>query len=649
MLAMLSGCATGVLAANSWQVLPEHPDRSRLLIEHLRERVAVASDSRLEALERLNTPDQIHARQDALRAGFLANLGEHETGKTPLNARVVGVIQGEGYTVEKVVYESRRQFFVTANFYRPEGAGPFPAVLIPCGHTANGKAGYQKAGLLLARNGIAALIYDPIGQGGRCQILTRDDGGNVGAVGRFRSTVEHTLTGVAPISLGQSLATYRIHDGIRSLDYLVSRSDVDAGRIGCTGNSGGGLMTSYLMALDDRILAAAPGCYITTKRIKTDRPGPGDAEQNVFRQISFGPDHPDFLLMRAPRPTLILAATKDFVPIEGTWDAFRQAKRVYTKLGFPERVDLVEADEKHGFTRPLRVAMTRFMRRWLLGLDDAVEEWELPEHSDEELRCTASGQVLLLPGARSVFDLYRERAEQLRRNRFAPVSSGDVQRLLSFDKTDAPTLTSDGVDSWRGHRVKRLIVRGEDGFPVPLLRVEPPEATGAPVLLVDGRGKAAELREGGLVDSLIAAGRPVVTADLRGYGETAAKAWRFAEEYFGVNAAEFFVAYQLGDSLAALRARDLLAVVSVFPGEEFELRAIGAATVPALHAAAAMPGRFMKIVLTGGMRSWHEAIDVEVTRGILENLIHGALVRYDLPDLVDVAGREKFVFENLID
>ena len=210
--------------------------------------------------------------------------------------------------------------------------------------------------------------------------------------------------------LGQNLATYRIWDGIRSIDFLAGRDDIDESRIGCTGNSGGGLMTSYLMALDPRIVAAAPSCFITTTRRKNDDPGPGDAEQNIYAQTAYGMDHPDYVLMRAPKPTLILAATRDFVPIAGAWETFRQAKRLYTRMGVAERVDLVEADEEHGFSLHLRTGACRWMRRWLLNRVDEVTESDFDVFSDRQLQCTPRGQVLLLEGARSVFQLYRARS-----------------------------------------------------------------------------------------------------------------------------------------------------------------------------------------------------------------------------------------------
>lgn len=639
--------------AGEWDVLPVDPKPSELLRDFLRKQAHQALDQRLESLEKLDTKEQIAAYQKRLKSGFLQNLGEHAR-KTPLNVRKVGEIEGDGFTIEKLIYESRPNFFVAANFYRPHAKAPYPAVLVPCGHTSNGKAGYQKVGLILAKNGIAALIYDPVGQGERKQILKRDAEGRLLPEGEITSsTVEHSITGVAPVLLGQGLATYCIWDGIRSLDYLVSRDDVDAENIGCTGNSGGGLMTSYLMSIDDRIKAAAPGCYITTKRIKNESPGPGDAEQCVFRQISFGPDHPDFLIMRAPKPTLILSATKDFVPIEGTWIAYRQAKRIYTKLGFPERVDLVEANERHGFTEPLRVGMTRFMRRWLLGVDDAIEEGELPSFTDQQLQCTPRGQVLLLKGARSLFDLYRERADQLAAGRQGkPLGRDELVRFAGGKSDQRVVVRPIGGVAKAGYRLNRLIVHSSDGLPIPVLHFIPDNSAGKPVLLLSARGKSAEAADlDGPLHRLLKDGRSVAVPDLRGFGETATKAWRYAEKYFGRNGAEFMIIYQLGQSLVGQRANDIRAVARGLRSSqaneigEIELIAMGAAGVPALHAAAMDTDLFSDVNLHGSIRSWNEVIDTQITTHQLENTIHGVLEIYDLPDLVRLIGPEKVRFE----
>ncbi len=142
----------------------------------------------------------------------------------------------------------------------------------------DGKAAenHQRVSILFARSGIAALSYDPIGQGERYQAFAPDGqpltgGGqvtrprsqqleNLPGKPTFGPVEEHTLMGIGSILVGRNTATYRIFDGMRCIDYLVSRPDIDADKIGCTGVSGGGTLTSYLMALDERIKCAASVC-----------------------------------------------------------------------------------------------------------------------------------------------------------------------------------------------------------------------------------------------------------------------------------------------------------------------------------------------------------------------------------------------------
>src|SRR5262249_12510823 len=210
----------------------------------------------------------------------------------------------------------------------------------------------------------------------------------------LRSTNEHTTVSVGSIPLGRSTATFRIWDGMRAIDYVAGRKDIDAKKIGVSGCSGGGTMTSYLMALDERVACAAPSCYITSFRRLLETLGPQDAEQNIHGQLAFGMDHADYLMMRAPKPTLILAATKAFFDIQGTGDSFRQAKRLYTRLGFAERMDLVETDTTHGYPKAQREAMVRWMRRWLVNKDEAVTEPEITTRPEADYRCTEHAQVM---------------------------------------------------------------------------------------------------------------------------------------------------------------------------------------------------------------------------------------------------------------
>ena len=650
------------------RVLPESERTGgevRVLRDHLRPLVHAALDQRLEAYEELKTPEQIRAYQQRLRAEFVRSLGGFPE-RTPLRPRIVGRLEGDGFRAEKLIYESRPGFHVTAALYLPETAPPYPGVLLPCGHSGNGKAAelYQRAAILMARNGLAVLCYDPIGQGERKQILQEGAMRSETAKGRFRPTVEHNLAGVAPILLGQNLATYRIWDGIRSIDYLAGRDDIDESRIGCTGNSGGGLMTAYLMALDERIVAAASSCFITTTRRKNDDPGPGDAEQNIYAQTAYGMDHADYILMRAPKPTLILAATKDFVPIAGAWETFRQAKRLYTRLGVAERVDLVEADEEHGFSLHLRTGACRWMRRWLLNQVDEVTEPDFDVFSDRQLQCTPQGQVLLLEGARSIFQLYRAEEAKLRRDRerswrrmTGEERRATVREAAGIRPTSAipmPEAQAAGTVRRTGCRIEKLILKSADGFPLPALLFVPQNSGGERTLYLNGHGKQADAGPGGPIESLVRSGHQVLAVDLTGLGETESTAWRYDPKYIGNNSAEYFIAYMLGRSLVGMRAEDVLVCARYLNAQSGEAKGVnlvaaGRAGVAALHAAAVEPQLFRQVHIRDSIDGWRRVVETDLTVDQLENTVHGALRHYDLEDLARLAGRDRVVFERIRD
>ena len=247
---------------------------------------------------------------------------------------------------------------MTANLYIPAGTPPFPGVLLPCGHSDNAKAfeGYQRACILLARNGMAVLCYDPIGQGERYQML---DGKGKPIV---RGTTEHTMAGIGALLVGRQLASYCIWDGLRALDYLASRPEVNPAAPRLHGQLGRRHDDGLPDGVDDRIAVAAPSCYITSLERLFVTIGPQDAEQNITGQVAVGLEHADYVTLRAPKPTLLTVGTRDFFDIKGSWDTFREVKLIYGRLGFGERVDLFESDEEHGFTRPRRIATARWMR-----------------------------------------------------------------------------------------------------------------------------------------------------------------------------------------------------------------------------------------------------------------------------------------------
>jgi len=568
-------------------------------------------DARRKAVAALKTPEDVRKRQAELRSKFIAALGGFPE-KTPLNAKVTGTLERDGYRVEKVIYESRPEHYVTANFYLPAGKGPFPGVLFPCGHFNNAKAAetYQRSCILLAKNGIATLSFDPISQGERLQLLTPD-----GKPAAGFGTGEHTFLGVSALLVGECAAQYLVWDGIRSLDYLAGRPEVDPKRLGCLGNSGGGTQTSYLMALDDRILCAIPNCYITSLERLFATIGPQDAEQNIPGQVAFGMEHADYLTLRAPRPTQISCTTRDFFDIQGAWTTFREAKLVYGVMGHGERVDLFEFNDQHAISKPLREAALRWFRRWLVGADDAPVEADFPVAKEAELLCTPTGQVMRDLKGKTAFDFVadREREFAARRGKLAKDELlREVRRLIALPDGRRPaTFTSRGE--------AKGVWQTEPGVLVPAT-TRPLGAEGQKVIFL-----RAEAGQKATVD-------PAIVLDLRGFGETAPQARGSWERNFGGDWKEAFLGTHLSRPLLGQRVLDLLSVIDGMKADQVQVVAVGTAAPVALHAAA-LDDRIKSLRLEGMVLSWSDIVRKPVAVNQLSNAVPGALRVYDLPDL----------------
>jgi len=645
------------LAQDVFQILPSSPGRpesQQMLRVYLRRLVEGKMDQRLQRLELLRTPEQIFDYQQQLRSKFIDHLGGFFL-RTPLDPRIVGRRDYPEYSIEKIIYQSQPHFYVPGLLYLPKGQPPYPGVLFLCGHAAQGKAHglYQRACILMARNGLAVFCIDPLGQGERVQLP--DSAGHP----RYAPTTEHMLAGIAPILLGRNLAGYMIWDAMRAIDYMQTRDEIEGDKIGCAGNSGGGNRTAYLMALDDRVAAASSGCFITTTVRKNETPGPGDAEQNIYAQIDFGMDHADYIIMRAPKPTLICSATHDYVPIEGAWESYRQAKRIYSALGYPERIDLAETGGRHGFDRLLRTATARWMCRWLLGQDGALVEHGLAIEKAEVLRCTPEGQVRLMEDALSVYDLYSLESERLAKKRAAewPQRSAGEKRAIIRELIGCRSLEQlpragplfMGCEKYPDFELKKVIFEPEAGILLPALLFEPERKSGGLVLYLHGEGKHLPAREEGAIRGLVRGGVVVLSFDLRGCGETATTPWRYlnALPWLGANAPEFFIAYMLGKSFLGMRTEDVLTAsrwlveeYGASDGSRLDLIAVAEAGPPALHAAALESDLYRSLTLERALVSWNDVVRCTKSVNALVHCAHGVLQHYDLPDLVDLFGAD---------
>lgn len=663
-LLLLSCWAACAAVAEDLSVLPAKLNGaapSAMVHNYLMRLAREACDRRDAEFEKIKTSEDVTAYQQRMRQFFTDALGGFPE-RTPLRPQIVGKADRDGYRIEKIIFESQPRHYVTGILYLPDAKPPFPGVLVPCGHSDNGKAfeGYQRICILLAKNGLAAFCYDPIDQGERMQSL--DQRGEPIA----RGTVAHCLAGVGSILLGRSTATYRVWDGMRAIDYLASRPEIDPHRIGCTGNSGGGTLTSYLMALDDRIACAAPSCYLTSLHRLCETIGPQDAEQNVHGQLAFGMDHAEYVTMRAPRPTLMCTATRDFFDISGSWDSFRQAKRIYTRQGFPERVEMVEADQQHGFTQPLRVATVRWMRRWLLHVDDAITEPQFAVAADKDFQCTPRGQVMLIDGARSVFDLNKELESQLAAQRKKLWQDSDkakaldeVRRVTGIRRLgNLPDVKFEkqGTVGRTGYRIDKLLLHSEEGIVLPALAFLPEKPSGDACLYLHADGKQAHAAPGGAIEELVRKGQLVLAVDLRGIGETQQSGDSPYAKYIGPEWTDGFLAYLLDKSYLAMRAEDVLVCARFLAGYEagdkpnrVHLRSWGGVGPPALHAAALEPQLFATVTLHNCLESWTRVVETPLSRNQFINVVHGGLRICDLPDLMATLPREKLTWSEPLD
>jgi cephalosporin-C deacetylase-like acetyl esterase len=592
-------------------------------------------------IERLVTIEDVSRRRAYLRERMLDDLGGFPE-RTPLNARVVGVVQRAAYKIEKVIFESQPQFYVTANLYVPTtGHPPYPAILFPLGHEPGGKTNpiWQQMLGSLATKGFVALTWDPIGQGERLQIYDEDL--RESKVGN--STTEHTVVGTQCLLVGDHLARYTIWDGIRALDYLLSRPEVDPTRVGLTGNSGGGTHTAYIAALDDRIQVAAPSCYITSWRLMLNTIGPQDAEQTLPFWLQDGFDYPDYLYAFAPKPYLLLSAIRDFFPIAGARETFAEAVKVYSAIGAKEKLGMFEADDGHGYNKPRRLAAYEWFGRWLQGIEDKGPEPQIEMATPEELRCTPTGQVSTSLGGESVFTLNQKRLERLKANRRMPPGelARKVQDLIHYEPASTQLqVRSYGAISRSGYHIEKLTYESEAGILTPSLLFIPDggEDKKPAVVIVSEEGKKASAVE---AEQLVRSGMIVLSIDARGFGETQVNTGLNSEEfnhYFG-DFRDAMTALLVGKTMVGMRVLDITRAVDLLSArrdvdrDRIYVYGKKGGAVPVLYAAV-LDHRIRKVVLEGMLSSYDSVVENKIHRQVLESVVPAALKFYDLPDLV---------------
>jgi cephalosporin-C deacetylase-like acetyl esterase len=602
---------------------------------------------RQERLAQILNRDAAERRKSETREKILRLIGRLPEHTGSVAVKEFGSLSADGFRVEKIAYESLPGFWVTADLYRPAaGDGPFPAIVLAPGHGAAGKTENWSWGGNFARNGIVTLAYDPIGQGERLQYYDPDR--KASFVGN--PTGEHGEANVGPMLLGDDIARYMVNDAMRGVDYLTSRKDVDASRIGAFGCSGGGTMTAYFAALDDRVKAAAVACYFTSfTELLASPQGAQDAEQSIPHFIEQGMDFPDWAEAFAPKPYAVISTENDMFPFAGARTTVDEARRFYGLYSAADNLEWITGPGGHGNLGPISPAILNFFTKNLKGAKPDPDFAPLRLASPTDITVTPTGQVSTSIGGETVYSLNRKRAEMLSRpTRLVSDRSVLQQRRTQLQKdireltgaflqpetrTPSESMTTKSAERRSGYRIETVSLKSDGDTEVPGTFAIPDGAGAKRAVLI----LSPQPPSPGQIEELIKANLVVLSLQPR---PTPAGTESIKSPYLGVFNLLSLRAFLVGKTLLGLRVDDAIRAVSVLAArKDVDRRSIaaygsGPMGLVLLHAAV-LDSRISRLVLDSTLTSYRMIVDQPVHRNVSEVVIPGVLQRYDTGDLLE--------------
>ena len=571
--------------------------------------------------------------------------------RTDLNARTTGTSDLGEIRLEKIVYESRPGFLVSANLFLPAHFdAELPCVLGLCGHSENGKAygPYQFFARGLASKGFAVLIVDPVSQGERRQFYA-EEGVPEGESGP-RSTVAHNMIGNRMLLTGDFIGSWFAWDAIRGLDYLLERPETDTSRVGVTGCSGGGTQTTQLTALDPRITMAAPDCFITSWLCNLENELPADAEQNPPRALAFGLDEADLLLAYAPRPTMILAEENCYFDLRGARQAHAEVKKIHTLLGSPDSAEISVGHLDHGFHKHAREAMYGFFIKHA-GLDVECQEAPMEEIAETQLNA-AEGEVVPF-GSKKIFGFTQSRASELRAKRTTLDRTAlreKVRSHLNIEMPDTPPhyrylRRSGGQEATTG-KGYQFAVESEAGIQVILtmfgdLENQCRRPQGPVSLFVGHLSSEEDCAALPWLQRRLSEGQRILAADLRGTGQSFPYSCGSSEllEPYGADYLYASFGSMMGESYLGRRVLDILCTIDCLEdgGAEVHLIGRGVGSVP-VALAALLHSSQPTCELVHYLPSYQLLIDNPLHNWPLSTMVENCLTTFDLPDIYAALG-----------
>ena len=626
-----------------------YSDHENSLYKHHCEDVFELLEKRKDSIHDLRTREDWLRRQRIIREELSGTLNLFPE-KQPLNAQVKDILIKDGYRIEKIIYESLPGYYVTGAMYIPEGVTTkAPAIFYACGHSVEGFRVdiYQHIIINLAKKGFVVFTIDPMGQGERFEYWDHVSDQPVFPVPDH----QHSYAGAQCLISGYSVASYFIWDVIRGIDYMLTRPEVDPQRIGITGRSGGGNLAAYVGALDERIRACAPECYITNYEFLLKTIGPQCAEQNLYQMVLQGLDHPDFILARAPKPTLIISTTRDFFSIQGARESYREAKKMYKILGADAMLDMVEDDTIHSSTKKNREAMYAFFQKFLDNPGNA-EDLEVNIPDMKELRITETGQIQSAVEGETIFTLNKafsqnqiERLQEFRTDhkKYLEQIPDKVARISGFKYPEEfyePLFSGRSVNS--DYSMEKYLIPSDDYSMLPVLWLKPKGVDlNEMVLILDTGGMEDAMTQDSLVYRLLAEGYAVLLADLPGIGQLGPGYLKGDSYISETSYNQWFAAVLAGKSHVGLRARDIIKIIQFtksFPEEFSHISVIAKGPLGSdlLHASLFEPF-ISRICLFRPLLSYEDLVTTRYYKPeFIPFTVAGAVGSYDLPDLMAV-------------
>ena len=572
---------------------------------------------------------------------------------SPLTARTTRTIERSGYRIENVLFQSQPDYWIAANVYVPTGTpGPFPAVVLQRGHfdPVRMSPDYQQLHYDLVKNGFVVLAYDSIGQGERRQYY---ESGAEQFDELLSPTLEHCVIGGLLSLIGESAAGWFAWDGMRAVDYLVQRPEVDHAKIGCADHTDTGWNVLFHCALDERVQCASIHAQGSGSRWPVDMSSwniTDDPEQSLFPAAKYGIDLPDIMAALAPRPLQVLVENPSA-------DLNGNVGERYHQLSTPDRFSVEKAQVGEDWPKALRVATVRWFRRWLRGEEGTAAETDVVPEPYSALSATPKASLRGSRLGKPIYSIIRERASKLPPALDPAAAKRAIRNIVGvWDSARSLNPREITSDQLQGYRLGMVEFISEPGIYIPGRLYRPNHSNGECVVYATGDvttfvpevdddlgGPVAKDDDGhdpahDFANALARKGHTVLAIDVRGLGRTTPSADRRDirgpyEHLHNSDVALANMAWSLGDSLFGMRVRDVLRAVGYM--SQFGRVRLAGKDMGALWAlfAGGIDTRIRSISIQGGLAAFRMLTEHGRYVQATSQFIPGVLKQFDLPEI----------------